>query len=79
MLVGGIMSLALILAGIFAVPLVPIEGSSITNYNNLMDATLETVEVTDVDGTMVETAKLTAYDAMAYSIKGLLRGNVSHY
>ncbi|MCC2252084.1 hypothetical protein JUJ52_19305 [Virgibacillus sp. AGTR] len=67
MLVGGVMSLAIIIACFFATPLVPIDGKAKTNYENVMAADLG------------DTEHLTGYQSILFAIKGKTRGSVDHY
>lgn len=68
MLIGGVMSLAVILACFFVTPIVEIDAQAKKNYENVMHATLDD----DVD-------RLTGYQAIMYSIKGKTRGTTEHY
>lgn len=67
MLVGGVMSLAIIVAAFFAAPLVPIDAKAKANYENIMQADLG-----DAD-------HLTGYQAILFSVHGKTRGSVDHY
>lgn len=75
MMLSGIISVALIVLGVFTLPVVPIEGSSVTNYTLLTGNTPDSISGSGANAT----ADLTVYEALSYSVKGMLRGNVSHY
>jgi hypothetical protein len=67
MLVGGVMSLAVIIACFFTAPLVPVDAQAKTNYENIMDADLG-----DAD-------HLTGYQAILFTIQGKTRGTTEHF
>lgn len=68
MLVGGVMTLALILAGIFTIPAVDMSAQEKTNYENVMNIDLDD-----------DVTKLTVSESLMFYIKGSVRGNVNHY
>lgn len=67
MLMGGVMSLAVILACFFVAPLVPVDAQAKANYENVMREDLG-----DAD-------HLTGYQAILFSVQGMTRGSVEHY
>ncbi|MGX1195877.1 hypothetical protein [Metabacillus sp. SLBN-84] len=67
MLIGGVMSLAIIIACFFTAPMVPVDEQSKENYEKVMNADLG-----DVD-------HLTGYQAILFTIEGRTRGAVEHY
>lgn len=67
MLVGGVVTAALLITLIFTAPVVDVDEASRTNYENVMKA--------DLDGA----DHLTGYQAVMFSIKGKTRGATDHY
>lgn len=67
MLIGGVMSLAVIIACFFATPLVPVDEQAKRNYENVMHEDLG-----DAD-------HLTGYQAILFSVQGKTRGTTEHY
>lgn len=68
MLVGGVMSLAALVACFFVIPFIEVNAQEKTNYENVMSVDLEE-----------DTDSLTAYQALLFTIQGKTRGNVQHY
>lgn len=67
MLVGGVITLAILIACFFTAPLVPIDNQAKANYENVMND-----DVGDAD-------HLTGYQAVRFSVLGKTRGSVQHY
>lgn len=67
MLIGGVMSLAVIIACFFVAPLVPVDAQAKANYENVMGADLG-----DAD-------HLTGYQAVLFTVQGKTRGATEHY
>jgi hypothetical protein len=67
MLVGGVMSLAIIIACFFAAPLVPVDAQAKSNYEKIMGADLG------------DANHLTGYQAILFTVQGKTRGTVEHY
>lgn len=67
MLIGGVMSLAIIIACFFTAPLVPVDAQSKANYENIMKE-----DIGDAD-------HLTGYQAVLFTVQGRTRGATEHY
>jgi len=67
MLVGGVMSLAIIIACFFVAPLVPVDAQAKANYEKIMGA-----ELGDAN-------HLTGYQAILFTVQGKARGTTEHY
>lgn len=75
MMVAAVMTAALIIALVFTVDLVPLDRNDdgdmaveAARFESLMDRELED-----------DQTKITVYDAIWFSVRGLIRGNVQHY
>lgn len=67
MLVGGVITLAALIACFFVSPLVPVDEQAKSNYENIMNADLG-----DRD-------HLTGYQAILFTVEGRTRGSTDHY
>lgn len=67
MLIGGVMSLAVIIACFFAAPLVPVDAQAKANYEKIMVDDLGDAE------------HLTGYQAIMFVVQGKTRGSVDQY
>lgn len=67
MMIGGVMTVAVIIACFFTIPMVEVDERAKSHYEIIMDADLG-----DAD-------HLTGYQAVMFTVQGKIRGGTNHY